>query len=125
MPIRFDYDNNFIPAMPIAQIVVRHREKQVRLSALLDSGADGTMIPRRILQEINAPYQEQLVMRGVTGESEIVDTYLVVIEIGPYTTYGIQAIAIGDYEEAIIGRDVMNNLVITLDGLAQETIIAD
>lgn len=125
MPIRFDYDNNFIPAMPIAQIVVRHREKQVRLSALLDSGADGTMIPRRILQEINAPYQEQLVMRGVTGESEIVDTYLVVIEIGPYTTYGIQAIFIGDYEEAIIGRDVMNNLVITLDGLAQETIIAD
>lgn len=125
MSIRFYYNSNFIPAMPVAQITVSHRRRQAQLSALIDSGADGTMIPRRILQEINAPYQEQLIMRGVTGESEIVDTYLVMIEFGPYTMYGIQAIAIGDYEEAIIGRDVMNNLVITLDGLAQETTITD
>lgn len=108
MSIRFYYDNSFVPAMPVAEITVRHREKQLRLRALIDSGADGTMIPYRLLQEINAPYQDQLKLRGITGESEIVDTYLVVIDIGPYTVYGIQAVAIGDYEEAIIGRDVMN-----------------
>ena len=125
MSIRFYYDNNFIPAMPVADIVLQHQGKTTRLRALIDSGADGTMIPRRNLRSINAPYQDQLVMRGVTGERETVDCYLTTVIIGSYVSYGIQAVAIGDHGEAIIGRDVLNNLVVTLDGLAQEVEISD
>lgn len=126
MSISFTYSRRFDPAMPVVEATV----KAVGLSsptsvvtALVDSGADATILPLSVL--LGARYVRGRVMRGVTGIPENVDNYLVSIQIGPYTVHGIRAVAYGNNMDPIIGRDVLNNLVVTLDGLAQETVVSE
>jgi hypothetical protein len=51
--------------------------------------------------------------------------YLVTLTIGTLTFYGIEAIANNQTDEVIAGRDVLNQVVVTLNGLAYEVQIAD
>lgn len=44
--------------------------------------------------------------------------YLAVIQIGPFQVHGIRILADQEGGEAILGRDVLNQLVVTLNGLA-------
>ena len=117
-----EYSNAYYPSAPVAQITVTHikrNEHQKTIIALVDSGSDVTMIPINILRAIGAKYIETRQVRGISGLAYPVDTYLVKISIGPHTIYGIEAAAVEDHEEAIIGRDVLNQLVVILNGLAE------
>lgn len=119
----FNYNSEYDPPAPVVDITVRktgQTDKGVSLSALIDSGADATMLPFMILQTVEARYVETRQMRGVTGVAQTVDLYIITIEIGQQTVPAIRAIATLD-NEAIIGRDVLNQLVITLNGPAEIT----
>ncbi len=76
------------------------------------------MLPINVLHNINALYVETRQMRGVISYPIEVDTYLTTIQIGLYTLPGIEVIAIDENAEAIMGRDVLNQLVVTMNGLA-------
>jgi predicted aspartyl protease len=119
----FDYDSAYMPSAPVATIQLRAKST-VELVALLDSGADGTMIPANVLRQIGARYQETRTMRGVTGARQTVDLYLVTVQIDPHKITGIRAAAVTVGSEVILGRDVLNHLVVTLNGLAGVTEIA-
>lgn len=123
----YPYDASYEPAAPVVQIGLSPSgENQVRQQtrALLDSGADGTMIPIDLLLACGARYVERRRMRGVTGGSVIVNLYLTAVHIGDHVIHGIRAVGIPASGDPIIGRDVLNQLEITLNGLAQETWIA-
>lgn len=60
-------------------------------------------------------------MRGVTGTWVEVDRYLVAIRIGSQVIRGLQVVAALASGDAVIGRDVLNQLVVTLDGPAEVT----
>jgi predicted aspartyl protease len=92
---------------------------EVSITALVDSAADGTMIPIKVLQALGAEYVETRQVRGVSGFAYPVDMYLVKVGIGPHTIYGIQAAAVEHNDEGLIGRDVLNQLVVILNGLAE------
>lgn len=68
--ITFDYDFAYDPAAPVVEIKL-HGYQQDRgerdLRAMIDSGADATLIPLRLLEAVGATYQETVWMRGVTG----------------------------------------------------------
>lgn len=118
---------DYFPAMPMAAISVSGIEADDPLEeivALVDSGADATMIPVDILQRVGALYHEPRIMRGVTGHRLTVDIYLVHVQIGPYRIAGIEAIGMLNTTEAIIGRDVLNQLELTLHGPAHELWLA-
>ncbi len=120
----FDYNAVYDPPAPVIEITLRKSvpaRTEVTLSALVDSGADATMIPITALQRIEARYVETRQMRGVVGSLYPVDLFLIAIQIGPYTFPKIHAIAAAPDGEAIIGRDLLNQLVITLNGLASVT----
>ena len=57
-------------------------------------------------------------MRGVVGEAITVNLYLTAVHVGEHTIHGIRAVAIPAGSEAIVGRDVLNQLVVRLNGLA-------
>lgn len=121
------YSTAYDPPAPVLDIKVRstgQKKDVASLTALVDSGADATMIPIDVLKKIGARYVRTLQMRGITGLASRVDTYLVIVQIGPHTIYGIRAIAMPANSESIIGRDVLNQLVVTLDGLATTTEVA-
>lgn len=93
------------------------------LVALIDSGADGCIVPARYLKAIDAEHVRKARMRGVAGISYVVDLYVVIVHIGDIEIAArVAADANGD--ELIIGRNVLNQLVVTLNGLAGVTEIS-
>ena len=62
-------------------------------------------------------------MRGISGVGQSVDVFLVTLEIGPITISGVRIVGNPHGNELIIGRDVLNQFVVTLNGLAGEVTI--
>ena len=119
----FNYDSEYEPSAPVVEIMVYKAGQSVSrvvLSALIDSGADATMLPMTVLQTVGARHVETRRMRGVTGVAQMVDLYAVTIELGNQIVPAIWTIATLD-NEVILGRDVLNQLVITLNGPAEVT----
>lgn len=52
------------------------------------------------------------------------DIYEVTLRIGAYDLPKVRAVADPSNQETILGRDVLNQLIVTLNGLAQVTEIA-
>jgi predicted aspartyl protease len=118
----YDYDSAYHgPARPVVEVSISKlgkSENTFSLRALIDSGADATMIPIRVLKHIGARQARQRRMTDASGLSYIVDIYEVVVQIGSFTVPKVYAIADRSNSEATIGRDVLNHLIVTLNGLA-------
>jgi predicted aspartyl protease len=122
--VTFHYDPTYYPAVPVIHIEVDGYDSlsgQRSLPAIVDSGADATMIPLPVLEAIGAAYKESTWMKGVAGGRVEVDLYLAAIRIGPHVIGGLHVVGIPAAREAIIGRDVLNQLIVTLNGLASVT----
>lgn len=89
----------------------------VTLPAIIDSGADATLVPVRYLHQIGATPSRTKWLRGVTGKRVEVEIYSVILHIGEHRLY---VPVVGDEfgNEAIVGRDVLNQFIVTLNGLA-------
>jgi len=118
------YDSEeFEPAIPVAEVsLLFHGTAEVatRVLAIVDSGADVTLLPIESLQAARARYYRSWQLRGVTGHSISVDMYAVTVQLGPHIIHGIKAVAGDRTNEAILGRDVLNQLDLRLIGPAQE-----
>lgn len=116
----FSYDSNYTPPAPVLTVRVitpGRRPRSETIQALVDTGADLTLLPLTLLQRINAPFILSHRMRGLLGQSTPVDIYGVSIEIGDYTLKQVRVIAIRDNaEEPILGRNVLNHLIMRADG---------
>lgn len=118
MPVTFSYNTDFYPPAPFVEAIVGAKT-EASVFAFIDSGADATMLPERILNQINATHIRSQTLRGITGHPVIVETYVVEVKIGDYSIPGIQAIA-SRTDEIIIGRDVLQHLIVKLDGIGSE-----
>lgn len=92
------------------------------LTALVDTGADGTLVPRKILQDAGfRPNRQrrQLFSVQVGQPPAMVLGYSVTwrignIELNEVDVYGSQTIT-----DVILGRNVLNRMVLTYNGLQQ------
>jgi len=111
----FDYSRTYNPAAPVVQVTLRTRHgASDRLSAFLDTGADGTIVPLTILRQIGARYNDKRNLFGATGAGQLVGLYPIHVQIGTQLVYGINAAGYGN--EVIIGRDVLNQITVILEG---------
>ena len=88
------------------------------LSALVDTGVDGTLVPKQLLEDIGAIPIGRGKLRWLWDESRQVQIYLVRLEIGSYVLHGVHVAGITNSKEFILGRNVLNHLVFTVDGPA-------
>lgn len=116
MSTAFSYSGNYAPPAPVAMVILRS-QSEISTVALLDSGADGTMIPHALLLRIGSKFARTYKMTGVTGRTERVELYFVEIEIGNLKIPGIKAVSSQFSNEVILGRDVLNHLIVTLNGI--------
>ncbi len=119
----YDYDSAYIPAAPVVEIRITNDRTDpviVRV-ALIDTGADATMIPISILAQLKITPIDSRFLRTVTGMRSVVDLYPVSIEIGPFRFSNLTVIATNLDSEIIVGRDILEHLIVTLDGLASVT----
>ena len=86
------------------------------LTGIVDTGSDGTLIPTRYLEMVEAINFGDGILYGVLGEARSIHLYEVDIHIEGLTLPGM--IVIGDDfgDDIVIGRNILNRLLLLLDG---------
>ncbi len=115
---KFPYDVAYDPALPMCKVVLSTEStgRQVKLAAIIDTGADGTIVPVRHLEQIGARRVFETGLRSQWGERRTVFLYLVNLQISTLELTGIYVVGDELGEEFILGRNVLNELRLLLDG---------
>lgn len=116
----YDYDSSYVPAMPVITIKVGKALTIpiLALTALIDSGADGVIIPKRYLQQIRARRERKAWLRSVTGARFLIELYSISLQFGPFEFTDLVVAGGIHPDEVLIGRDILNQFEVTLNGLA-------
>ena len=117
--IEFPYDDAYSPPVPVCQVslsVPHTGQATGPLSAILDTGADGTLVPQHYLDAIGARRVMETGLRSQWGERRIVYLYLVKLNIGEIELPGTYVVGDERSDEIVLGRNVLNHLKIWLDG---------
>lgn len=88
------------------------------LLALIDTGADSTLVPAYLPNQLQIPPTGRVLIQAYKGPPERVSYYDVSLRIGDLRLVGLSVITFSaDY--ILLGRDVLNHLRLLLDGPAQ------
>lgn len=123
-----DYDFSVFPPAPrleIRLIAQPHGAVYGPVAAFVDTGADATIVPMSIVRELQAGVVTLKTVRGYAGSRRTVRTYLVDVEVGPFTLPGIEIVGDAAADEILLGRDVLNRLRVLLDGPAHQTLLLE
>lgn len=83
------------------------------LAALVDTGADCTLVPHEVARALRLPAVDEIWIQGVSGEARRAIVYAARVEFAR-TACWARVVAFG--REAILGRDLLNRTVTRLDG---------
>jgi len=109
--LSYDYNRDYFPSAPFIPITIDgydDSKSSITIPAFVDTGADGTLLPRDILTAVGAEYEDTVLLRGTTGIAQRLDRYTVRIRVGEVTIFSVAAVAVAPGTEPIIGRDVLN-----------------
>lgn len=121
LPLVHSYDkNNFDPPAPVLEVSLTTPDsvsygQMVRSPALLDSGADMTVIPRWIAQQLQLKYVDEVDAVGYDGVKKKTFVYSVKIIFDNLGDFIIRAI-VSNNEDILIGRDILNKWSLFLRG---------
>jgi predicted aspartyl protease len=109
------YSPSFRPPAPVlaVRVAAPGREPAVGLQALVDTGADLSVIPRSTVDALALPQVSSTRIQGVTGVAESAPVHAAMLQIAGAPEL-VEVVAWGD--EAILGRNVLNRYVLELDG---------
>ncbi len=122
----YDYDFRYSPSAPVIEVEVGAAATvaPIRLVTLIDSGADATLLPAELLKRLRAPRVDTRVLRTITNERKTVTLYRVWLQVGLYRLPNVRVVGVSTLESPVLGRDVLNHLIVTLNGLAAVTEIS-
>jgi len=125
--MKYSYLENYFPAIPVLQVRLAFPEQAFNIgpvNAIVDTGADGTLIPQTILDQLGASLVDQIRVRSHWGEWRTMKIYTVDIEVANMRLPVVEAA--GDPgQEIILGRNVLNRLKLVLDSPSKQTTIVD
>ena len=120
--MKVPYDNKYTPPAPRPEIRLAAPDEAFRsrpLIALVDTGADATMVPAHQIKPLGVQIDNRKVLRSPWGERYPVNVYLLDVEVGDLRLPLIEVVADDRGDEVILGRNVLNRLVMVLDGPRQ------
>jgi len=109
-----------VPACEL-RLTVRATGQSVTVQAIIDTGADGTLVPIAFLNRVGARRVFETGLRSQWGERRRVFLYLADIHVGPVVLPGMYVVGDEVGQETILGRNVLNHLRLLLDGPAALT----
>jgi len=115
------YDANYNPPFPALEIAITEPisgETIGPFHALLDTGSDITVIPAQFLSNLDLEEFRQVVIQGYGAEPMRAFTYLLSVNIGEREVEFVEVILNEGGGELLLGRNVLNDLIITLNGPA-------
>lgn len=113
----FPYSKRYEPPAPVIEVTIFTGYGEAQIDVLIDSGADVSMLPAELLQSINARFIEKHRAVPLFGRPYTVDLYAVNMRVGGYEIHAVEVIALKGNDEPLIGRNVLNHLIVTLDGI--------
>jgi predicted aspartyl protease len=117
--IRYQYVAEFTPSAPFVHVIVRNPKADhasAEIPAQLDTGADRTVIPKRVAEEVHLSAVRKITVAGLGGDLHTLDVFLVLLQIRDLQPMAVEVIAHDDESFVLLGRDVINQLRIVLDG---------
>jgi predicted aspartyl protease len=112
---RFSYDASLDPPAPVVPVRISRPvgEEAVMLTMLVDTGADCTLVPISIVRQLGLPQIDIIGLTGVGGAKQRATVHAASVELGELR---VLARVVAFIDEAILGRDVLNQAVVMLDG---------
>jgi predicted aspartyl protease len=119
----FPYDSAYDPPAPVCEITltVASTGRRTSIVALIDTGADATLVPVSYLNQLAARRVFEASLRSQWGERRRVYLYLVDLQVASLNLPGVYVVGDEMGDEAVLGRDVLNRLRLLLDGKKQLT----
>ena len=120
--MKFPYDTDYFPPAPAVAIFLGKADESFKigpLPALVDSGADSTIIPARYLNEFQVEVADRKIIRSHWGEGRIVSIYLLDVGIAGVRLPSIEIVSDEFSVDVLIGRNILNKLRVLLDGPKQ------
>jgi predicted aspartyl protease len=116
---RYRYNQQVKPPAPFVHVMVSppiEGASGSELPAQIDTAADMSVIPRRLVDELRLVQLDEIPTLGFGGHVLILPTFLVRIEIRQLPPRVIEVLASPDELFCLLGRDILNEFRITLDG---------
>ena len=120
--MKYAYDAQYVPPAPVVEILLGAPEEPYSvgpLHTIVDTGADATLVPLGHIKSLGLPIDNRKYLCSQFGERILVDVYTVDIGLDGLRFPLIEVIADESGNEAILGRNIPNKLVVTLDGPRQ------
>lgn len=126
--VRFKYNQQLFPPAPLALVQVLDSAGVAHPSvwpAQIDTGADRTVIPSSLVEELQLPKLDEAEVESLDGVAAIMSTYSVTLRIHDLAAVTVEALCAKGDRIILLGRDVLNHFRITLDGPRQALSIED
>ena len=108
--------NGFDPPAPLAyvRVVGIYGKSIVNVPLLIDSGADVTLVPSSVAQFVGATPERAIELESYDGATRRAEVVQLTVGILGYRFQG--AYVVMDVERGLLGRDILNQLAVLLDG---------
>jgi predicted aspartyl protease len=121
-----NYDRNKFPPAPVLDIrfsAPREPAEAQVYPALIDTGSDFTLVPLDMLKQIDAPESRPAQVRGLWSDPHEITLYIVDIHLENGVLPSVEVIGTENSSdiEIILGRNILNRLILLLDGRGLQT----
>ena len=128
------YRQDIYPPVPVLEIRLSRplaSPQTEPLLAMIDTGSDSSLIPMRWIRQIKVPVFRSAFVRGMWGGRKAASIYAIDLHLTAGILPHIEVTGIDDEdetfenEEIILGRNVLNKLILLLEGPKQQTTILE
>ena len=112
------YDRSFDPPAAVADVVIGHPVTGLRSGTLrgkLDSGADITVVPERMVTDLGMSSKGRIWTRSYDGSYSQRSLFYMRLTVEGFELPAVRCIAT-ERSDVLLGRNVLNRFIITLDG---------
>ena len=116
---RYQYNRQVDPPAPYVHVKISRADgsgASATIPALVDSGADKTVVPQSLVEELNLPQAGVTETVGLNHVGSMMAMYVIQIGIHEMAPIITEVIGAPGEQYALLGRDVLNRHRITLDG---------
>ena len=115
----FKYDPAFDPPAPIVAVAVSDPDtgKMTPCSALIDTGASISVVPASLARDLDLRPHSRVKARAVGNQVIDLSTYLVRLIVAGQVIADLE-VAAYDRQTMLLGRDILQLFILTLDGKA-------
>jgi len=112
------YSRDFDPPAPVVSCTIYCPVDRRRVTSVLgeiDTGADISVVPQSVVDALKLIPRRLLITEGYDGTQSQWPSYMVDLEIEGQEVRDVEVIAL-PRENGILGRDVLNHFIVTLNG---------